>query len=67
MSILTAKARKAIPRRDFAIPEKAPGPGSYPIEDRAHARNALARSAGKPVAARVRRAVERKYPGLAKS
>lgn len=39
MAKLTAKARKAIPTSKFA------GPGrSYPVEDKAHARNALARA-----------------------
>ena len=59
MAKLTAKARKEIPTKDFA------GPGrSYPIEDRSHARNALARASGKPVEARVRAAVHRKYPSM---
>jgi hypothetical protein len=36
---LTTKARKALPAKDFA------GPGrSYPVEDKAHARNAKARA-----------------------
>lgn len=39
MSKLTTKARKALPKSDFA------GPGrSYPVEDKAHARNAKARA-----------------------
>ncbi len=59
MAKLTARARKNIPTKDFA------GPGrSYPIEDKSHARNALARSSGKPVAAQVRRAIAAKYPGM---
>jgi hypothetical protein len=64
---LTTAARKRIPKGDFAIPRKAPESGSYPIEDKNHARNALARvsqfgsSAEK---ARVRAAVHRKYPGI---
>ncbi|HUY97052.1 MAG TPA: hypothetical protein VMW47_05450 [Verrucomicrobiae bacterium] len=56
--------RKALPKSDFAIPEKAPGSGSYPINDEAHARDALARSSGKPEEARVRAAVKRKYPDM---
>ena len=64
MAKLDDADRKAIPTNDFAVPSKAPGPGSYPIEDRAHAVNALARSSGKPVEATVRRAVEKKYPGV---
>ncbi len=40
MAKLTTKTRKAIPTSKFA------GPGrSYPIEDKAHARNAKARAA----------------------
>lgn len=39
MAKLTTKARKALPKGDFA------GPGrSYPVEDKAHARNAKARA-----------------------
>lgn len=51
---LTTGARKALDKSQFAIPEKAPGPGSYPIQDRAHAANALARSAGRRRASRPR-------------
>jgi hypothetical protein len=67
VSRLPWRARKRLPRSDFAIPEKAPGPGSYPIPDRAHARNALARVAqfGTPSEKRrVREAVHRKYPDI---
>lgn len=65
MSKLTAQDRKDIPKKDFAIPSKAPASGSYPINDVNHARNALARSSGKPVSAEVRKAVHKKYPHLA--
>jgi hypothetical protein len=70
---LSAAQRKAIPTKSFAVPSKAKTPagkaasGSYPIPDRSHAVNALARSAGKPVAGQVRAAVAKKYPGLGKS
>jgi hypothetical protein len=57
---LTTKARNSLSRSAFAIPETR----SYPIQDESHARNALARSSGKPEAARVRRAVCRRYPDL---
>ncbi len=57
---LTAKRRNALSRSSFAIPETR----SYPIQDASHARNALARSAGKPEEARVRRAVCAKYPDM---
>ncbi len=39
MAKLSSRARKALPKSDFA------GPGrSYPVEDKAHARNAKARA-----------------------
>jgi hypothetical protein len=66
MSKLTTAQRKAIPKKNFAIPEKAPGPGSYPIQDRSHAANAEARASGKKVQGRVDAAVHRKYPDLGK-
>lgn len=57
---LSTKRRSDLPARSFAIPEDR----AYPIHDEAHARNALARSSGKPEAARVRRAVCRRYPNM---
>lgn len=62
MAKLTTAARKKIPTGSFALPGRR-----YPIEDRSHAANALARvsqfgsSAEK---ARVRSAVHRKYPTM---
>lgn len=64
---LTTAARKRVPRADFAIPAKAPGPGSYPIPDLAHARDALARASGKPEEGTVRAAVYAKFPQLKES
>lgn len=61
---LTADDRKKIPRSSFAIPEKAPGSGSYPIHDRKHAIDALARSSGKSEEGRVKAAVYKKFPDL---
>lgn len=69
---LDAAERKALPKGAFALPGKADTPqgkargGSYPIPDLAHARNALARSSGKPEEAAVRRAVYAKFPELEK-
>lgn len=57
---LTTEGRKRISDSNFAIP----GERAYPIHDISHARNALARSSGKPEEERVRTAVYRKYPGL---
>lgn len=62
MSHLTTERRNALPDSAFA------GPGrSYPIEDAAHARNALARVSqfGSPAEkAEVRRKVHARYPGI---
>lgn len=33
--------RRSLPKSAYAVPEKAPGPGSYPEPDKAHARAAL--------------------------
>ena len=62
MSKLTAARRKKIPTKDFAGPDR-----SYPVEDKNHARNALARVSqfGTPaLKARVRAKVKAKYPGI---
>lgn len=64
MTKLTTKARNKLPKKDFAL-----SGGRYPIEDKAHARNALARVAqhGTPAEKKaVKAAVKRKYPGIGK-
>lgn len=71
MSKLKAAGRKALPTSSFALPARASTPqgkaksGSYPIPDASHARNALARSSGKPIAGKVKAAVKKKYPQIA--
>ena len=65
MAVLTAKTRKRLKPKQFAL-----GAGRYPIHDPAHARNALARVSqhGSPAEqAKVRAAVKRKYPGIGSS
>jgi hypothetical protein len=62
MAKLSKAARKKISTREFALPGRR-----YPIEDKAHARNALARvsQAGtRAEKAAVRRKVGQAYPGL---
>ena len=59
MAKLTAKARKAIPADDFAVAGR-----KYPIENKAHAVDALARASGKSVDTEVKAAVKRKYPSI---
>jgi hypothetical protein len=44
MARLTAADRRALPTSDFAVPSKAPGPGSYPIPDASHAKAAASMS-----------------------
>lgn len=62
-AVLTTKRRDDLPDSAFAIPSRR----AYPIMDRSHARNALARSAGKPEESAVRRAVCKRYPDMCKS
>ena len=62
MSVLNAAERNNLKTSDFAVPAKR----AYPIQDIAHARDALARSSGKPEEAQVRAAVYAKYPQLRK-
>lgn len=62
MARLTAKKRNALPKSDFAGPHE-----SYPVNDRAHARNALARVSqfgSSALKAKVRAKVHRKFPGI---
>lgn len=71
-SRLTARQRQEMPKSDFALPGKGEGPkgagaGSYPIPDKAHARNALARAAqhaSPSERATIERKVHEKYPGI---
>lgn len=61
---LTAERRNKLPDKSFAGPDR-----SYPIQDRSHAVNALARVSqygDSELKARVRRKVHEKYPGLGK-
>lgn len=67
MAKLSTAARKRIPKKEFAVPSKAPASGSYPIPDRSHAANALSRSSGKPVAAAVRAKVHARFPDMGHS
>ena len=60
MGKLTSKERKSLPKTAFVFPETR----RYPIHDKAHARDALARASGKPEEEAVRRAVLRKYPSI---
>ena len=60
---LSTKQRKKLSKKDFALPGKR----KYPIPDKAHARNALARVAqyGTPVEQKkVKAAVKRGFPSV---
>ncbi len=62
---LTAKDKKKLPTSSFALPGKR----KYPIPDKAHARNALARVAqnGTPAEQKkVKAAVKKRYPSIRK-
>lgn len=65
MAKLSGKQRKKLTGPQFALPAQR----KYPINDKAHARNALARVAqsGTPAQQKqVRAAVKRKYPSIGK-
>lgn len=74
MAKLTAKARQKLSSSQFALPGRGKGKGgkgsgSYPIPDKSHARNALARVSqhGTPSEkATVRAKVHRKFPSIGK-
>ena len=62
---LTAKDRKKLGKKSFALPGKR----KYPIPDKAHARNALARVAQHGTAdekKKVRAAVRKRFPSIGK-
>ena len=69
---ITAAERKALPRGEFALlghgtGSSGKGPGSYPIDTKARARNALARGAqhaSPSELATIRRKVHAKYPDI---
>ena len=63
MSKLTYKERKNLSDKSFVEPKER----KYPIEDKAHARNALARVSqfgSSSEKSKVRSAVHRKYPAI---
>jgi hypothetical protein len=63
---LSTKDRKKLSKKSFALPGKR----KYPIPDKSHARNALARVAqhGTPTEQKkVRAAVKRRFPSIGKS
>lgn len=67
MVVLTTKKREALPDSAFVYPPAANSPGRYPIHDRKHAANALARVAqfGTPAEkAAVKAAVCKKYSDM---
>ena len=63
MTKLSTKARNRLSASAFAGPDR-----SYPIEDKAHARNALARAAqhaSPELQAKIKAKVRRKFPNIA--
>jgi hypothetical protein len=62
---LSTKDKKKLPKKTFALPGKR----KYPIPDKAHARNALARVAqnGTPAEEKkVKAAVKKRFPSIGK-
>jgi hypothetical protein len=61
MAKLSAKERNALPAKDFAGPDR-----SFPVNDKNHARNALARASQfhPELKAKIREKVHRKFPDI---
>jgi len=70
MGTLSYNQREKLPKKDFAVPStREKGKGGYPIPDKAHARNALARVAQFGSAeekAEVKKKVASKFPAIGK-
>lgn len=70
MAKLSTKQRKNLPKSDFVYPPTKSNPaGKYPIPDKSHAKDALARVAanGTPAQkAKVKAAVHKKFPSIGK-
>lgn len=60
MTKLTTKARKALPKSDFAGPDR-----SYPVPDKSHAANAKARASQAVNAGRMSKSMESKIDAKA--
>lgn len=62
MAKLTTKARKKLPAKDFGGPNR-----SFPINDKSHARNALARASQfhPDLLPKLRAKVRKKFPSIA--
>src|ERR1700677_2535534 len=60
MGALTTEERDKLPDSDFALPKTR----DYPIHDREHAIDALARASGNPEEVEVRAAVHKRYPDI---
>ncbi len=65
MAKLTSGQRNALPSKSFAMPAQR----KFPIENKAHARDALSRAAAKggSAQAKVDAAVKRKFPSIDKA
>ena len=65
MAVLTSAARKAMPKKEFALP----GARKYPLNNANHARNALSRVSqfgSSTEKAQIRAKVHAKFPGIGK-
>jgi hypothetical protein len=71
MARLSYQQRKHMAKSEFAVPsEREGGKGGYPVPDKAHARNALARVSqfrSSSEKSAVRAKVHRKFPSIGKS
>lgn len=61
MARLTAKTRKSLPAKDFALPKQR----KFPVENKSHAVNAKARATQAVKAGRMSKATEKKIDSKA--
>lgn len=66
MANLTAAQRRAIPKKLFGVPSKAPGSGSYPMPNKKHARAALSllHNASPAEQTKIRAKAHELFPGI---
>lgn len=70
MAKLSMAQRRALPKSDFLVPSRAPGPGSYPVPDKAHERAAVGLAGmhhGKSGASKIRHELEAKKGSYGKA
>ena len=69
MAKLNAAQRRAIPKKQFGLPSRAPGAGSYPMPDKGHVISALRllHNASPAEQTTIRAKAHSLFPGIAQA